>query len=188
MLGEITPAIEQLTQGNTETRRLLEDEVSALRGDLADALEEVRDRISTLLTDSSQAITGALEEQRTSFTETARVLREDVLDRVEESRADVLATLDELRAGVSSADRAGQESGGRLRELAEVIGSLYATIGELRIEWDARSEAAVASAREAAEAATAEFRADVDGMMATARDAMDRQTASVDETAAMLNG
>src|SRR4051795_3361623 len=188
ILAEIAPAIDQLTEANGDTRRLLEDEVSALRGDLADALEEVRDRISTLLTTSSESITGALEEQRTTFTETTRVLREDVLDRVEESRADVLSSLDELRAGVSSAARAGEDTGGRLRELAEVIGSLYATIGELRIEWDARSEAAVASAREAAEAATAEFRAEVDVMMANARGAMDRQTAAVDETAATLNG
>src|SRR4051794_9015357 len=188
MLAEIAPAIDQLTEANGDTRRLLEEEVSALRGDLADALEEVRDRISTLLTTSSESITGALEEQRTSFTETGRMLREDVLDRVEESRADVLSSLDELRAGVSSAVRAGEDTGGRLRELAEVIGSLYATIGELRIEWDARSEAAVVSAREAAEAATAEFRAEVDVMMANARGAMDRQTASVDETAATLNG
>src|SRR3954452_8926421 len=188
MIAEIAPAIDQLTEANGDTRRLLEDEVSALRGDLADALEEVRDRISTLLTTSTESITGALEEQRTAFTETGRMLREDVLDRVEESRADVLSSLDELRAGVSSAVRAGEDTGGRLRELAEVIGSLYATIGELRIEWDARSEAAVVSAREAAEAATAEFRAEVDVMMANARGAMDRQTAAVDETAASLNG
>src|SRR4051812_6701433 len=188
LLAELTPAIDQLTQANADTRGLLEEEVSALRGDLADALEEVRDRISTLLATSTDSITGALEEQRTSFAESSRVLREDVLDRVEQSRADVLSSLDDLRAGVSSAARAGEDTGGRLRELAEVIGSLYATIGELRIEWDARSEAAVVSAREAAEAATAEFRAEVDVMMGTARAAMDRQTAAVDESAATLNG
>src|SRR3954468_15475007 len=188
LLAELTPAIDQLTQANADTRGLLEEEVSALRGDLADALEEVRDRISTLLATSTDSITGALEEQRTSFAESSRVLREDVLDRVEQSRADVLSSLDDLRAGVSSAARAGEDTGGRLRELAEVIGSLYATIGELRIEWDARSEAAVVSAREAAEAATAAFRAEVDVMMANARGAMDRQTAAVDETAATLNG
>jgi prefoldin subunit 5 len=188
LLAELTATIEQLTQANGDTRRLVEDETGALRADLADALEEVRDRISTLMIDSSESITGALDEQRTTFADTARVLREDVLDRVEESRADVLSTLDELRAGVSSAARHGEETGGRLRELAEVIGSLYATIGELRIEWDARSEAAVASAREAAEAATAEFRGEVDGMMASARAAMDRQAAAIDDAGALLNG
>jgi archaellum component FlaC len=188
LMAELTSTLEQLTQANGDTRTLVEEETGALRADLADALEEVRDRISTLMTSSAESITSALDEQRTTFSETARVLREDVLDRVEESRADVLSSLDELRAGTSAAARHGEETGGRLRELAEVIGSLYATIGELRIEWDARSEAAVASAREAALAATAEFRAEVDVMMANARSAMDRQAAAVDDAGAMLNG
>jgi chromosome segregation ATPase len=188
LVDELSSSIGELTSANAGTRRMVEDELAALRTDLADALEEVRDRVAASLTDATDLVTGTVEEQRSSFDELVRGLRTDVLDRVEQSRGDVLSALDDLRAGAASAARSGEEAAARSRDLEQAVAAFDETISQLRGEWAARSESAVSSARAAAEAATREFRLRAEESMTQLREAMDRHTAAVDDTAGVLNG
>lgn len=116
--------------------------LAALRVDLADALEAVRDRVVRSVDAATGATSGALEATTGAVTEVVHGLREVLLDRVEEHQsvmrarmADVTA---QLQAG-SAATRATQE---RLAALTTATDQLQRTVQVLQVEWDASVERA----------------------------------------------
>jgi hypothetical protein len=184
-LGETLAA---MTEANDASRALVESEIASLRVDLADALDEVRERVTGVAERAGESITGTLDEQRQSFDEVVRGLRSDLLDRVEESRGETLAALDELRAGVTGAARGAEDTAVRLRDAESTLAALDETIEHLRAEWSARSDAAADNARRSAEGVLAEFRQEAESVIVEVAGSVDRQTESVRAVAELLGG
>lgn len=187
LVGELQETLDRLVAANSDTRRLVEDEVGSLRGDLADALEEVRDRITTTVSRAQDAIGSSVEEQRSSFDDAVRSLRADVLDRVEESTAAVQSAMDDLRAGVSTAARTGEQTSARVDDFADTLSSLESVVSQMNADWDRRSSAAIDHATAAGEAAVAEFRTEIGGLLGALRTSVDASVARTAESGQLVN-
>jgi hypothetical protein len=188
LIEDLGETLTTMTEANEASRSLVESEVASLRVDLADALDEVRDRVTGVAERAGESITAALDEQRESFDEVVRGLRSDLLDRVEEARGETLAALDDLRAGVTGAARGAEDAAARLRDAESTLGALDATIEQLRAEWSARSESVADNARRSAEGVLAEFRQRAEAVVGEVAGSVDRQTEAVRAVAELLGG
>jgi hypothetical protein len=130
--------------------------LAALRVDLADALEAVRDRLVATVETASGATTGALETTTSAVTEVVHGLRDVLLDRVEEHQSLMRARLADVTAQVQAGGAATRATQERLAALTTATEQLQRTVLTLQGEWDARvdraSERLVQAAGEAAEA------------------------------------
>src|SRR4051794_9574968 len=108
-------------------------EMADLRGDLADALEEVRDRISTQV--ASQA--------------------SDLLDRLDEGNAVVTRRVTELSGPVTAVAASTTDTEERLSHLEELATGIQRELSAVSSEWSSRTTAVVEQARTAGEAAAA---------------------------------
>jgi hypothetical protein len=186
LVAELQGTLDRLEAANTGSRRLVEDEINALRTDLADALEEVRDRVTRAVTQAQEAIAASVDEQRTSFDATARGLRSDVLDRVEESAATTAAGLADLRHGVTTAARAGDQTTSQLGQFAETLAAVHSVVSQLDADWNRRTDAAIDLAAQAGHAAVDEFRGEVRQVVDDLRSSVDASVSSVDGSADVL--
>jgi chromosome segregation ATPase len=186
LVEELRSTLEALETANAGSRRVVEDEVVALRGDLADALEEVRDRIATTVTRADDDITAALDQQRSVFDETMRTLRSDVLDRVEQSTATVQTGLDELRNGVVTAAQSGEDTRSSVRTFAEILAQMYETVSEMNADWDRRTDATIDLVTKAGQATVADFRAEMQDLVARLSGSVDATTGAVGGSVEMV--
>ncbi|MDX6285658.1 MAG: Stringent starvation protein [Frankiales bacterium] len=116
-------------------RTHVETELVALRADLADALEEVRDRLNDNL---GQRVT-----QQTG----------DLLDRLDEGIAVLGRRLGELAEPVSATAAVVASNDERLGTVEESIGEMHEELTAISSEWSSRTTAVVEQARAAGEAA-----------------------------------
>jgi hypothetical protein len=108
LLEELGGVLEALERASVETRDNVELQLTELRNDFADALDEVREHVDETVGGSSVSVTNALDELRSDWTSRAEVVVSEGRAAAEGVLADVQATL---------------------AEQAEAIGTVTGTIG-----------------------------------------------------------
>jgi len=159
----------------------------ALRVDLADALEAVRDRVVATVSDTGDTTRAALTDTTTGVAKVADRLRESLLDRLEEQHSAVRARLAEVAAQSLASTAATRNTSERLATLTTASEQVRRTVQALQGDWNARvdeaatragrgADDAVADLHERVEAAVAALSAAAAGM-ADAHRRLDRTTA-----------
>src|SRR5436190_12423758 len=110
-------------------------ELADLRGDLADALEEIRDRITAQVAELGAGQTT------------------DLLDRLDEGNAVVARRVAELTGPISAVAASSTDTEERLAHLEELAAGIQRELSAVSSEWSSRTTAVVEQAREAGETA-----------------------------------
>lgn len=161
----------------------------ALRVDLADALEAVRDRVVATVSNTGDTTRAALADTTTGVEKATDRLRESLLDRLEEQHSVVRARLAEVAAQSLASSAATRSTQERLATLTTTCEQVRRTVSALQGDWNARVDEAAARAGLVAEDASAELRERVEGAVAAllrAAAAMADAHRRLDETTALL--
>jgi hypothetical protein len=161
----------------------------ALRVDLADALEAVRDRVVATLTDTGDTTQAALTDTTTGVAKVADRLRESLLDRLEEQHSAVRARLAEVAAQSLASTAATRNTSERLATLTTATEQVRRTVQALQGDWNARVDEAAARAGRVAEDSVTELRDRLEvavSALTTAATGMADAHRRLDEAAAQL--
>lgn len=119
LLDDLGGALEALERAAVATRENVEGQLAELRGDFADALDEMREHVSNVVGTSSDTVAGALDEMRADW--------QPRVDKVvSEGRAAAQGVLDEVRSDVR---RAMTDLSDSLEGQIAVIATATGTIG-----------------------------------------------------------
>lgn len=161
----------------------------ALRVDLADALEAVRDRVVETVSETGDSTRTALTDTTAGVAKVADRLRESLLDRLEEQHSAVRARLAEVAAQSLAGTAATRSTSERLATLTTTTEQVRRTVAALQGDWNVRLDEAAARAGHVAEDAVAELRERVETAVAALTDAaagMADAHRRLDETTALL--
>ncbi len=162
LIEELSGVIGRLEQANHSTRQTVETELVVLRGDLADALEEVRERVEATVNDADESISAALADHR--------------------------ASSEELRDSFSTAASHAQDSNKRVRGLQDAVSRMDTTVADLQGEWRPRVDAVVAEGRASAQSVLAEVRAEIDKAMSEMSEMLAAQATALRDVTGLLGG
>ena len=149
------------------TRPYLEEELAALRNDLADALEEVREKIEGHTDRNAQGIEAALGAHRDALA--AQV----AADRL----SGLTTAIEGLRADSQAAAASAAATAARLDGVDSSLEETSAILAALRSEWSKRTAEVVRDARTAGEAAVAAMQERFDETLAEVRGSLDNNVA-----------
>lgn len=161
----------------------------ALRVDLADALEAVRDRVVATVSETGDTTRAALHDTTAGVAKVTDRLRESLLDRLEEQHSAVRARLAEVAAQSLAGTAATRNTSERLASLTTATEQVRRTVQALQGEWDARVDEAAARAGRIADDAAADLRERVEAALAalaTAAAGMADAHRRLDQTTALL--
>jgi chromosome segregation ATPase len=161
----------------------------ALRVDLADALEAVRDRVVATVSDTGDTTRAALTNTTTGVAKVADRLRESLLDRLEEQHSAVRARLAEVAAQSLASTAATRNTSERLATLTTATEQVRRTVQALQGDWNARVDEAAARSGRVAEDSVTELRDRLEAAVSaltTAATGMTDAHRRLDETAAQL--
>jgi hypothetical protein len=119
LLDDLGGALESLERAAVATRDNVEGQLSDLRNDFADALDEMREHVSTAVGSSSDTVAGSLDELRSDWQPQAEKV-------VAEGKAAAQGVLDEVRSDVR---RAMTDLSDSLEGQIAVIANATGTIG-----------------------------------------------------------
>jgi predicted nuclease with TOPRIM domain len=162
LIEELNGTITSLEHANLATRQLVEAELVELRGDLADALEEVRERVEGAVNEASESIAATVEEHH--------------------------AASEELRDGIHTAAQHSQESAKRIRGLHDTVSRLDSTLAELQGDWRPRVDAVVAEGRASAQSVLEEVQAEIDRALSEMTETLAAQVKTVRSVTGSLGG
>jgi DNA-binding protein HU-beta len=140
-------------QGTASTRAGIEADLAGLRGDLADALDEVRERVEATVTNANESIVASLEDHQSASAG--------------------------LRDGLASVAQHAQDHDVAVGGLQETVARLDATLAELQRDWRPQVDAVVAESRAAAQTAVAEVRAEMTAALADMQSATNASLAEL---------
>jgi hypothetical protein len=162
LIEELSGTISRLEQANSATRATVATELTELRGDLADALDEVRERVETTVSGANESIDSTLEEHH--------------------------AASASLRDGIAAAALHSKDSGERVSDLHEVVTRLDGTLSDLQSDWRPQVDAVVAQGRAAAQGVLEEVKAEVDAALAEMTTSLRNQVAAISDVTGSLGG
>jgi hypothetical protein len=162
LVEELSGTITSLEQANSATRQTVEAELVDLRGDLADALEEVRERVEGTVGEANTSIAATLAEHQ--------------------------AANEEMRAGIGAAATHSQDSNKRVRGLAELVEQLDGTLADLQSDWRPRVDAVVAEGRASAQGVLAEMHGALEATLEEMRTTMAAQQKTIRDISGTLGG
>lgn len=188
LIGELTGVRGRL-ESVMSTQESADREVASLRVDLADALEEVRDRLVEHVEARMTRMREALTANRDSFQQTATDLRSSLLDRFEEVGATTSSRLSKLAGEVRAGAGSAEQVEARLGEVRVELARQASAVQQLAGDWPGRRDEAIATARESAEAVIGQLRQqfgqELDGAM---RRLTEQLAAAADGVAAAHQG
>jgi hypothetical protein len=149
---EFNGTIERLEHANEATRAAIDSELGELRSDLADALDEMRERVASSVHAAHEAMAASLQEHQ--------------------------ATSADLRDGITVAAQTSQDTGELVTGLQQSVARLDGTLSELQRDWRPRVDAVVAEGRAAAQSVLEAARAEVGEALAEVRVALADMTTS----------
>ncbi|HWH29170.1 MAG TPA: hypothetical protein VNU26_09445, partial [Mycobacteriales bacterium] len=129
-VGTLRPQLAELTASANASS----EGFAALRVDLAESSETLRERLTAVTTESAAAVRDALAETRTEVAERTRALREEVLERVEQVFGTVVDRLGDLAADVTAGTGATRAATERLAVLAAASDTVRRTLEEVRTD------------------------------------------------------
>jgi hypothetical protein len=206
LLEELGGAISRLEQANGVVHHTVEVGLAELRGDLADALDEVRDGVESTIGGARESIVGTLDEHRAASVElrdhvaassaelrddvtaTSAQVRDDVLSGSRVLRDELHAVTGQLRAGIDVAAEHAQLSDGRVAELQTAVARLDATLSQLLGDWTPQVDAVIAQGRAAAHSVLEQVQAEVDAAIEEMSEALADQRAAISEVTGDLGG
>jgi DNA-binding protein HU-beta len=206
LVEEISGTIDCLEQANAATRTTVETELVELRGDLADALDEVRERVEATVAGASESIATtvggvdqsvaaslaeATESMATTLTGAHEAMATTLLDTNESltsSLQDHQAATRSLRKDFVSAAESSADSGARVVAMQEVVTRLDATLSDLQSDWRPQVDAVVAQGHAAAQSVLEEVQAELDVALKEMRTSLHGQVESIDQVTGSLGG
>jgi archaellum component FlaC len=162
LVEELSGTINRLEQANIATRSTVEAELTELRGDLADALEEVREHVEGTVTEANTSIASNLDAHQAAS--------EDLRDSIHRA--------------ASNSDNAHQ----RVTSMQQVVERLDTVLTDLQADWRPRVDTVVAEGRAAAQGTLGDLRTEIEQTLAEMRAALSEQVATVRGASGMLGG
>jgi len=162
LIEELSGTIEALERANHATRQVVEAELVELRGDLADALEEVREHVEGTVNEANTSIAATLEEHR--------------------------AASEDLREGIGAAATHSLDAGKRIRGLQDSVLRLDSTLADLQADWRPRVDAVVAEGRASAQSVLEAVQAEIDKAMSEMSETLAAQVKTVRGVTGSLGG
>jgi hypothetical protein len=184
LIEELSGTLSRLEEANGVTRVAMSTELTELRGDLADALDEVRERVEATVAGAEESIGTALEDLRDRVEATVGGADESIGAALEEHKAGATA----LQDGIAAAALHAKDSGKRVADLQEIVTRLDATLSDLQSDWRPQVDAVVAQGRASAQSVLTEVQAEVDAALAQMTISLANQVKAIDEVSGSLGG
>jgi BMFP domain-containing protein YqiC len=206
LIEELSGTISRLEHANSATQATVTTELTELRGDLADALEEVRERVEATVSGANEAINANLDLVRERFESLVAEASESISANLDEvhgrlettvggASESIGASLEEhqagaatLREGITAAAEHSKDSGERVASLEAIVTRVDATLSALQSDWRPQVDAVVAEGRAAAQGVLDQVHSEVDAALATMSTALSSQAQALTEVTGSLGG